>query len=52
MWNTLSPIPNRNKNSYPKSIDKLNINGKTIHNDKDIADALNIANIGKIYPTR
>ena len=49
MWKTLSPILNRNKNSKPKSINKLNINGKNIYNDKDIADALNnyFANIGK-----
>ena len=46
---TLRPILNRNKTSKPKSINKLNINGKIIHNDKDIADALNyyFANIGK-----
>ena len=45
----LSPILNRNKNSKPKLINKLNINGKTIYNDKDIADAFNnyFANIGK-----
>ena len=49
MWKTLSPILNRNKNSKPKSINKLNINGKVIYNDKDIADALNyyFANTGK-----
>ena len=48
-WKTLSPILNRNKNSKPKSINKLNINGKIIYNNKDIADALNnyFANIGK-----
>ena len=49
MQKTLSPILNGNKNSKPKSINKLNINGKVIYNDKDIADALNnyFANIGK-----
>ena len=49
MWKTLSAILNRNKSSKPKSINKLNMNGKNIYNDKDIADALNnyFANIGK-----
>ena len=49
MWKTLSPVLNRNKNSKPKSINKIIINGKIIYNDKDIADALNnyFANIGK-----